>query len=163
MYIPFQQLSDKARIWIYQASRPFKNDEQTKIHAKAQAFLEQWTTHGRPLQCSATLFYDQFLVLAVEESYQRVTDCAVDTSVYFVRELESLCAIDLLQRTQIAFRIGAHNIIVPINQLQEQIQTGTISGGTLTFDNTITTKGALANEWLVRAEDTWLKRYFTKP
>ena len=69
MYIPFQQLSDKARIWIYQASRPFKNDEQTKIHAKAQAFLEQWTTHGRPLQCSATLFYDQFLVLAVEESY----------------------------------------------------------------------------------------------
>ena len=161
MYIPFEQLSDEARIWVYQASRPLVQQEREKVLQEAQSFLAQWASHGNPLQCSATIMHNQFLILAVEESFQGATGCAVDASVQFIRSLEQAFQISMLDRTQIAFRQGEENSIVPLAQLQEKIEEGNIMPGMLTFDNTITKKADLEAKWLVRAKDTWLGRYFS--
>jgi hypothetical protein len=160
MYTPFDQLSDEARIWIYQASRPFEQEEKKAILQKAQAFLAQWASHGRPLQCSAEILYDQFIILAVEEKFQGVTGCAVDASVQFIRMLEQDFRVDLLNKTHISFRHNEANFMVSLSQLKEKIQQGTIEEDILTFDNTITTKKALANKWLIRAGASWLGKYF---
>jgi hypothetical protein len=161
MYIPFNQLSDAARIWIYQAIRPLVHEEKEAMLQKAQAFLEQWVTHGHPLQGSAEILYDQFLILAVEERLQGATGCAVDASVQFIRELEQVFKVGLLDRTHIVFRSGEDHFLVPLNQLKAKIQQGTILADMLTFDNTITRKGALTSRWLVRAGDSWLGKYFS--
>lgn len=160
MYIPFEQLSDEARIWIYQASRPLGEAESGAMLEEAQNFSAQWASHGKALQCSATILHNQFLVLAVEESFQGATGCAVDASVRFVRGLEQAFQIDLLDRTQIAFRQNDEHMIVPLSQLKENIQQGTITIDMLTFDNTVTKKADLENQWLIRAKDSWLSRYF---
>jgi hypothetical protein len=160
MYIPFSQLSDAARIWVYQASRPLSPEEKVTMLQKVRGFLEQWAAHGNPLQCSAEVLYDQFLILAVEERLQGATGCAVDASVQFIRGLAQAFQLDLLQRTHIAFRRGEANFVIPLGQLKEKIQQGTISEDMLTFDNTITKKGELNDTWLVRAGDSWLRRYF---
>ena len=162
MYISFNQLSDEARIWVYQASRPFGDEEKAIILREAQVFLAQWASHGSPLQCSAALFYDQFLVLAVEESVQNATGCAIDDSVRFIRELEQAFEVSLLDRTHIAFRRETMNWLVPLEQLQATIQQGAIFADMLTFDNTITSKKELTDKWLVRAGDSWFRRYFHK-
>jgi len=163
MYTPFDQLSDEARIWIYQASRPFAHEEKKAILQAAQEFLEQWVSHGLPLQCSAEILYDQFLILAVEESFQSVTGCAVDASVRFIRELEQAFQADLLNKTHISFRRKGANFLVPLGQIKEKIQQGTIPEDLLTFDNTITKKAELASKWLVRAGSSWLGKYFHRP
>lgn len=160
MYISFEQLSDEARIWVYQASRSLAQQEREKVLEEAQVFLADWASHGNPLQCSATILHNQFLILAVEESFQGATGCAVDASVQFIRSLEQALQLSLLDRTQIAFRQGEENSIVPLAQLQEKIQQGVVTPGMLTFDNTITRKADLETRWLVRAEDAWLGRYF---
>ena len=160
MYIPFDQLSDAARIWVYQVSRPLEQEEKATMLQKVQGFLGQWTAHGNPLQCSTEILYDQFLILAVEESLQGATGCAVDASVQFIRGLEQAFQVDLLNRTHIAFRRGEANSVVPLGQLKEKIQQGDILADILTFDNTITEKGELASRWLVRAGDSWLGKYF---
>ncbi|MEM9417178.1 MAG: hypothetical protein AAF963_02385 [Bacteroidota bacterium] len=160
MYIPFEQLSDEARIWIYQANRSLTQEEQASMLQKALSFLTQWVSHGNPLQSSAALLYDQFLILAVEESFQGATGCAVDASIQFIRSLEQEFKLVLLDRTQIAFRQGDSNVLVPLEQLQAQIQQGVITADTLTFDNSITRKVALDEQWLVRAQDAWLSKYF---
>ena len=160
MYIPFMQLSDAARIWIYQASRPL-TQEASALLQKVQDFVEQWAAHGRPLQGSATLRYDQFLILAVEESLQSVTGCEVDASIQLVRDQERAFQITLLDRTCIAFRQEQKNMLVPLAQLAAQIQQGIVAKETLIFDNTITKKGDLADKWLVPAQATWLGKYFT--
>ena len=163
MYIPFHQLSDAARIWIYQASRPLEQEAKEAMLQKVQAFLEQWASHGHPLQCGTAILYDQFLILAVEERLQGATGCAVDASVQFIGELEQIFQVGLLDRTHIAFRWGEDHCLVPLDQLKAKIQQGTILADMLTFDNTITKKGALTNQWLVRAGDSWLSKYFDKP
>ena len=81
MYIPFEQLSDEARLWIYQANRLLTQEERISILQKSLTFLTKWVSHGNPLQSSAALLHDQFLVLAVEESFQGATGCAVDASI----------------------------------------------------------------------------------
>ena len=160
MYIPFEQLSDEARIWVYQANRSLVYEERAAMLQKTKSFLAQWASHGNPLQCSADILYDQYLILAVEESFQGATGCAVDASIQFIRSLEQEFQIDLLDRTVIAFRQDENNMIVPLGQLQEKIQQGIISADMLTFDNTITKKEALAHQWLIRARDSWLGKYF---
>ena len=161
MYTPFDQLSDEARIWIYQANRPFEQEEEKAILKKTQVFLEQWASHGHPLQCSTTILYNQFLILAVEEIFQSVTGCAVDASVQFIRELEQTFRIDLLDKTHVSFRHGGANFSIPLSQLKGNIQQGTIVKEALTFDNTITKKRELADKWLIRAGASWLGRYFS--
>jgi hypothetical protein len=160
MYIPFDQLSDAARIWVYQASRPLEHEEKAAMLQKVQAFLAQWASHGNPLQCSADILYNQFLILAVEESFQGARGCSVDASVQFIRELEQVFQVDLLHRTQIAFRHNEENFVVPLDQLKEKIQQGIIVADMLTFDNTLTKKAELAGRWLVRVKDSWLAKYF---
>ncbi|HAN50013.1 MAG TPA: hypothetical protein DCQ08_03350 [Amoebophilaceae bacterium] len=160
MYVPFNQLSDAARIWVYQASRPLEQEEKATMLQNLQEFLEQWTAHGNPLQCSTEILYEQFLILAVEESLQGATGCAVDASVQFIRGLEQAFQVHLLHRDYIAFRRGETNFVVPLDQLKEKIQQGAILADMLTFDNTVTKKEELADRWLVRAEDSWLAKYF---
>jgi hypothetical protein len=160
MYIPFNQLSDAARIWIYQASRSLEHEEKVAMLQKAQAFLAQWASHGHPLQCSADILYNKFLILAVEESFQSATGCAVDASVQFIRGLEQAFQIDLLHRTQVAFRYDEEDFVVPLDQLKEKIQQGVITANMFTFDNTLTKKAELASRWLVPVKDSWLAKHF---
>ena len=160
MYIPFDQLSDEARIWVYQANRHLEDEKIKEILQRAHDFLAQWTSHGRPLQCSAESFYNQFLVLAVEESFQGTTGCAVDASIQFIRDLEQIFCVDFLSKTHITFRKNEKNFLVPLSQLQAHIQKGTVSDSTFVFDNTITKKKELACKWLMRADASWLGKYF---
>jgi len=160
MYIPFDQLSDEARIWIYPANRFLERIEQEIILKESHAFLAQWDTHGQPLQCSAKVFYNQFLILAVEESFQPVSGCAIDASVQFVRTLAQSFQIDFLNKTLIIFRYNGANFMVPLDQLTKKIQQGVVSEDTFTFDNTILTKKDLSDKWLIRARMSWLGKYF---
>ena len=50
MFVPFDQLPDNARVWIYPSSRKFSPDEVLVIRQKTKAFLEQWTAHGTHVQ-----------------------------------------------------------------------------------------------------------------
>lgn len=163
MYLPFEQLSDEARVWVYQANRLFEQQELAEVMGKAQTFLTDWASHGNPLQGSATILHNQFLIIAVEESFQGATGCAVDASIQFIRELEESMQLSMLDRTQVAFQQDGENIVVPLAQLPTRIRQGTINAEMLTFDNTITKKQDLATKWLIRAEDAWFGRYFNLP
>ncbi|NCF31398.1 MAG: ABC transporter ATPase, partial [Bacteroidetes bacterium] len=46
MFVPFDQLPDQSRVWIYPSNRRFTPDELSSIREKAEAFLKQWTAHG---------------------------------------------------------------------------------------------------------------------
>ena len=163
MYMPFEQLSDDARIWVYQANRKFTQGEQAALLPKTREFLQTWEAHGRSLYCSVTLRYDQFIILAVEDKVQNPTGCAVDASVQFIRTLEQACEVTLLDRTHIAFKDDTRIFLIQLDKLPHAVKHGTILRDMLTFDNTITKKRELTHKWLVRVQDTWLNKHFHAP
>ncbi len=160
MKVLFDQLSDEACIWIYQADRALTMDEQVTLLIDTDEFLDNWTSHGQPLKCSYVLLYDQFLILSVEEQYQGATGCAIDASIQFLQTLEKKLKLRFLDRTQLAFMHDETVVLVPMSQIEAKIQEGVVTSDMYFFDNTITKKGDMLGQWIVNVQDTWLAKYF---
>ncbi|TXK52912.1 hypothetical protein FVR03_00630 [Pontibacter qinzhouensis] len=160
MYIPFDQLPPHARLWIYQASRPFTEAEQAEIKPMLERFASEWSSHGTGLQASATLLHHQFLVLANNESATSASGCSIDSSVNFVRELERQFGISLFDRTRLAFLQNDEVQLVPLSQLKDKVSAGEIRENSLYFDTLVNNLGELQSAWPRPAGNSWLSKYF---
>jgi hypothetical protein len=49
MYVPFENLPEESKIWVYQSNRKFSDTEFSEIESALQAFLENWAAHGTSL------------------------------------------------------------------------------------------------------------------
>jgi hypothetical protein len=160
MLTQFETISDTSRLWIYQANRPFTAEENETILSSTLAFMEKWAAHGQDLKASVTTKYNQFLIIATDESFNTASGCSIDSSVHFVQGLGNKFDIDFFDRMKLAFLVDNEVKIVPLNELKEQIIGRHIGSESRFFNNTITTKGDLNEQWLVNAGNSWLKRYF---
>ena len=97
MFTEYKNLPNNSRVWIYQSDREFQEKEIDFISEKAEEFINQWTRHGDDLKGSFTIKYNQFLVLAVDESFNNVSGCSIDASVRFVKGLEHELKLDLMK------------------------------------------------------------------
>jgi hypothetical protein len=52
MYLPFDQLPDSSRVWVYVSSRKFTADEQALIQSTLKDFCGEWATHGNGMPTS---------------------------------------------------------------------------------------------------------------
>lgn len=161
MYVPFNELEDSARVWIYQAGRPFSNSEKSAISEILSAFTNQWVAHGNPLKTSFQIFHDQFIVLAADENFERASGCSIDGAVRTIQEIDKKYSLNLFNRTKVAF---LKDTILTLNQadLLKALEEGIWTQDTLTFNNVLSTKGELIEKWTVPAKQTWLSRYLTK-
>lgn len=161
MYISFDELSPQARVWIYQADRKLNEAELSLIEEAAPGFLEKWATHGKPLKSSYRIFHKQFLVIAVEETVQAASGCSIDSSVGFVRALENELEVSFTDRSKVAFVLDGEVYLEALPGLKTSIEAGKITADTQTFNNLVSNKQELEENWLLPARETWLKRYFS--
>ena len=47
--VPFAQLPDHSRVWIFGASRPLTSDESNRLLEQVDRFLDGWAAHGAPV------------------------------------------------------------------------------------------------------------------
>jgi len=88
MFIPFENLPDDSKVWIYQSNRKLTDNEVAEIEADIMVFLENWSAHGTSLEASFAVKYNRFIVLAVNQEVQAATGCSIDASVQFIQKLE---------------------------------------------------------------------------
>lgn len=159
MFVPFEKLGPDAKVWIYQADRKLTGDEVEALREEAQNFINSWTAHGSDLQGSFKITYDQFLVLGVDEDFSKASGCSIDSSVNFVRSMESRFHISFLDRSKVALLIGDMVVLEDFNELKNKIRERVVKPDQITFNNFVTTKSELENAWQSRLEDSWLKKY----
>jgi hypothetical protein len=160
MYVAFDRLPPQARVWIYQASRPLAEEEIIPLLPRLSAFAEEWTSHGRQLAASAQLLHKQFLVIGLNEEVAGASGCSIDASVRFVQELEQHLGVQLLEKSRMAFLTNGELRLLTRRELREAITAGQVQPDTLYFNNTVTTKGQLDDQWPAPAGQTWLAGYF---
>ena len=160
MYVPFSQLPASARIWIYQASRPFTATEQAALQPALHQFATDWTSHGRALAASGIILHDQFLVIGLDEAVADASGCSIDASVRFVQGLEAQLGVELLEKSKLAFLLDGQVQLFDRKELRNAVATGTLIPETPYFDNTIGQQGQLLASWPAPAAATWLARYF---
>lgn len=123
-------------------------------------FLKAWAAHGQDLHASGKIEYDQFLIIATDESFNLASGCSIDSSVHFVQDLGSRYSIDFFDRSKLAFLQEESVNLIALNSLKGSIEQQVVKPDSLFFQNTVQTKGELKSNWLVKAGESWLKRYF---
>ncbi len=159
MFVSFETLSDDSRIWIYQAERKLSDKDILFIRENTENFLNSWRAHGRDLMSSYQVVHEQFLIIAVDESFSEASGCSLDDAVHYIQWLEKQIGINLFDRTQVAFLIGHQVHVIPMHELKDKVLQGIISGATKTFNNLVARKGDLSTEWVLPAQESWLARY----
>jgi hypothetical protein len=159
MFVPFETLSNNARLWIFQGERKFSQEELTIISNRLQLFSNDWSAHGQPLRASFQVKEDRFILLAVDESLHQASGCSIDDSVHVIREIGTLINQDLFRRDLVWFKVGDKVDSVKVSNLKTAFKEGNWGENTLTFNTLAATKDQLAELWQVPAKNTWLKRY----
>jgi len=160
MFVSYDTLSDTARVWIYQADKKLSAEEIAIIRETLEKFTADWAAHGAPLKSSFKILHDQFLILAVEESYNQASGCSIDSSVHVIQKLSNELGVDFFNRTKVAFVINDEVYLESLNELKEKVKEGLIKKDTLTFNNLVKSKKELEASWMVPAGQTWIDRYF---
>ena len=159
MFVKFENLPTHSRVWIYQSDRKFTTQEEDFISEKAISFIDQWTKHGADLQGSFVIKYNQFLVLAVDEGFNNVSGCSIDSSVRFVQEIEKLLRVDMMNKMNISYREGESITSVKMTIFKEYVKTQKITSKTIVFNNMVSTKQDLKTLWEVPLIKSWHKRF----
>lgn len=160
MYIPFENMPDEARVWIYPSNRKWSEAEAQSIDAAVKQFVEQWNAHSTPLEASYELRYDRFIVLAVNSAVQPASGCSIDSSVHFIQQLEQQYDISLLDKMNVTFRTGeyiAHKTLVDFKKMAKE---KAVTENTIVFNNLVNTVGEYKEFWEVPAGDSWHSRFF---
>lgn len=151
---------DESRIWIYQADRPFEDEDIMKINEEIDAFCEQWTSHNRDLHAIGGVMHDQFIVLVVDETQAGASGCSIDKSVNFVKSLEPKYHRNLLQRDNVAWLDENEQIhTIPLSALKKAVKDGTINMETKVFDNLVATRKDYISRWTVPLGQSWMKKF----
>ena len=159
MFVNFEDLDDAARVWIYQSSREFSENEVKEISLKIEGFIETWQRHGDDLKASYQIKYNQFIVLAVDEKFNNVSGCSIDSSVNLIKKLENEFSVDLTNKLNISFKDENNINIVSMADFQKYAKLKKITSNTIVFNNMVTSKSDFKTSWEVPAIESWHKRF----
>jgi len=155
-----EEFSTASRVWIYQSSRLFFLSEALNVEEILEEFVSNWKSHGADVKGYANLFFGQFIVLMADESIAGVSGCSTDSSVHVIKAIEKQFNVSLFERQTLAFIIKGKVQLLPLPQLNYAIENKFVDADTLYFNNTVTTKKELLQNWLIPVKESWLAKRF---
>ena len=151
---------DESRVWIYQADRPFREEDIPNVNEDIEAFCRQWTSHNQDLKAIGGVMHDLFVILVVDETMASTSGCSIDKSVAFVKKLEQKYHCTLLERSNIAWLDDKEEIhIIPLHNLKQAVTGGQINLNTRVFDNLVANRKDYIQRWTVPLGESWMKRF----
>ena len=160
MYVPFENLPEESKIWIYPSNRKFSDVELTEIENELKSFVENWSAHGTSLEASFILKYNRFIILAVNQDVQNATGCSIDSSVSFIQKIEQKYQVDLLDKMNVTFKNGefiAHKTLLDFKRMAKE---KAVTENTIVFNNLVNTIEEFNENWEVPAFESWHSRFF---
>ena len=159
MLADFKTLPETSRIWIYQASRKFREEELVELRQLLDQFITQWTAHGSQLKAGYEIKYNRFIVIALDQTQASASGCSIDASVHFIQALEKRYEIDLLDKMNVSFKQGEVVTYKPLNEFKKMAKERAVSEKTIVFNNLVSNKYEYENHWEVPASESWHKRF----
>ena len=161
MYIPFEQLPDQSRVWVYQANRPLMANEIEQISSFLTHEMNAWAAHGAPLNASFEIRFNQVVIVAVNEDINEASGCSIDASTRWFKSLGETLQIDFFNR-QIASIQGEQILLIPITAVKDFILRADLSEEDFIIPPQTSDLGQYRNQWLQKVRESWLKKYLAK-
>ena len=159
-YIQFNSLPDSSRLWIFAADRKIGDAEAEMLTREMQSFCNSWLAHNSPVTGSAMMMYDQFLLVAADES-TFPTGCSTDEMMRRVRMLGETYGVEFFGMPRVQYRENGSIHSMGRNDFSEIAKSGAVTTATKVFDNTLTSlKEFREGKWELAAKDAWHARAF---
>jgi hypothetical protein len=140
--IPFDALSDEARLWCFGASRTLDATQTVRLFDSMRSFLAEWTAHRQDLLAGFAWMHERFLLVGVDESGAGASGCSIDALTGHLRNLGAELGLDLLDSMPVWFRDPAGDIrMVSRADFSDLAVQGEVSAHTPVFDLTLTRLG----------------------
>lgn len=153
--LTIDKMPPDARVWVYQSSRIFTDTEEISIKEQGKNFISTWTSHGAEVLASFDIIYNHFIVISIDENNALISGCGLDKGLHFIKKLENLFNITLLDRLQVAYRKEDEILICHLSEFEKLAQQKIIGKSTIVFNNMIASKNAFDTEWEVTLEKSW--------
>ncbi len=154
-----EEFSAHSKVWVYQSSRPFTNNEARKIKAELSLFAQQWSAHNNQLKAAGFVYEDRFIVLMADETRNTASGCSIDKSVRFIKEIESNFNLELFNRMLINYMDGNRLKTVSLDDLSHLFKAGEINNTTTVFNPLVQTKQEFDHLFKIPLEVSWLKSF----
>ncbi len=159
MLVDFKELPNSSRVWIYQCSRSFSEQELADINKDFKTFISDWTAHGSDLKAGFEIKYNRFIILALDQSLNAATGCSIDASVHFIMQLEKKYDVLLLDKMNVSYKQGEYVAYKPLIDFKKMAKEKAVSLKTIVFNNLVTNKGEYLEHWEVPASESWHSRF----
>jgi len=158
MIVAINEIPDWCKIWVFPSSRKFYEQEIPDLKESIETFLNNWTNEGQSLNCAYELRYDRFIIISVDDSEISLSLEAHDALSTFIQVLEKKLAVILLDKINVCYKQGEFVQYKDIIEFKKMMKNKGVSPKTTVFDNMITTKEELKNDWEINIMDSWLGR-----
>ena len=151
-----------SKLWIFQSDKRFSTEQIKRISDTLYSFLKDWQTHGKDLVAAFEIKYNQFIVIAANESVENPTGCSIDSLTHKIKEIENTLNIKLLDRSLVAFStaIDKESIeMLPLVQFKKNLKENLIPKHAVIFNNTVSTVGEYQTQWIQPLHESWAKSY----
>lgn len=159
MLVPFENLPDSARVWVYQANRSFTQEELEEIRARLDEFLTQWTVHGSELKAGYDIKYKRFITIGLDQQINPASGCSIDASVAFIQQLEKDYNVDLLDKMNVSYKQGEFVAYKTLTDFRKMAKNKSVSPNTIVFNNLVNNKAEYLSNWEVPASESWHNRF----
>ncbi len=140
MYIPYSELSDSNKIWVYASDRPFTEAEERIVEEKLTTLCENWDVHGSPLKASFVVVKSQIIVLLSDEVDNQASGCSIDASVRAMKELGEQLDIDFFNRWNVVCEKDNTIQVIHVNDFKSNLKSGNMTGEDYVFKNILSSK-----------------------
>ena len=145
-----------SKVWTYQSSRLFSLNEALQIEDMLNDLVQHWNSHGVPVKGYANLLFGQFVVIIADEMATDVSGCSTDSTVRVIKQIEQQFGVNMFDRQTLAFVVKDKVQLLPLVQLNYATTNGFINPDTIYFNNLVSTKEELLNNWMIPVKQSWL-------
>lgn len=153
------EIENQTRIWIYQSSKDLNENDCKLINIRLSSFVNDWKSHENSLSSSFKILKNRFICIEVNEAFSKASGCSIDKSVNFMKELGKEMSVDFLNRDLIYENDGVLNS-VKVSEIKSLVLNQRISKNTYIYILNISNKIEFENCFRIKAENSWVKRYF---
>lgn len=159
MFVPYESLSETAKVWIYPSNRKFYKEELEPIDRKVKDFVSQWKKEDDNFKCSYQLLYNRFIIILAEDDEGVLTNKDIDSQVGFILSLQNEYDVELLDKMNVCFKQGEYVQYKELKEFKKLLKNKSVSEKTVVFDNLIQSKGELEEFWEVPITESWYNRF----
>lgn len=160
--IPFDQLPDDARIWIFGASDPISADGETDLLSSVDGWLDQWHAHGEPLTCAREWSHGRFLVIGVDQRSAGASGCSIDALFRVLQQVQGTLSTTFLGGGRVFYRNAEDQIICAADRAQFAAASG-LTADTRVFDTSLLSAGEFRTGFERPLGTSWHRELLARP